>query len=192
MKSEKEQHGQELGPKTPQEYADYHELAPQRPTFEDAEHQTNSAGKKYAGHDRSWSDAATKVSPQGDGKPGPVTPISGGSAEEGGDTARALKRTSPHSIVDKYLGGKNFDPVQGRVPDAGKEFQPSAPVGHPKMYPNEGPQTPAFNRPTKLGWKERYKDALRPDVAVGDAMTVGSGISQTPQRKKLRKSESKA
>jgi hypothetical protein len=182
MRREDEQHGKELGPKTPEGYADYFELAPQRPTFEDADHKTNSAGEQYPGHDRNWQDASANVSVQGDGNPGPVIPISGGESNE--------PKGRRHSIVDVYTGGRNYDPAQaGRVPDAGKEFKPSAPTGDPTLYANQGPQTPAFKRPIKLGWKERYKDALSPDVVVADKMTVGSGISQTPQRKKFRASE---
>jgi hypothetical protein len=74
MKYEKEQHGQELGPKAGKEYANYFELKSERPTFGDL----NKTGRKNAGHDKSWEDAANKVLPQGDGKRGPVTPISGG------------------------------------------------------------------------------------------------------------------
>jgi len=176
MKSAKEQHGQELGPKTPQEYADYSELAPQRPTFGDRG--TTSTGIKHPGHDRTWND--TPTSPQGDGNPGPVTPISGG---KDGNVPKKRR----HSTVDAYTGGRNYDPANSRVPDADKEFNPSAPTGDPKMYANEGPQTAAFKRPIQIGWKKRYAHALSPDAQVADAMTAPN----TPQRKKLRKTESR-
>jgi hypothetical protein len=176
MKSEKEQHGQELGPKTPQEYADYNELAPQRPTFGDV----NKSGRKNAGFDRSWDDAAKRVSPQGDGNPGPITPISGGAD---GDIPNPKTRS-------QYLyvsGGRKYSAEFGRVPDEGKEFEPSAPTGNPKMYPNEGPQTAAFKRPIQLGWKKRYAHTLGSDAQVADAATAPN----TPQRTAQRKTESR-
>ena len=172
----KEMHGQELGPKTPQEYADYFELAPQRPTFGDRP--TTSTGIKHPGHERTWSD--TPVSPQGDGNPGPVTPISGG---KDGDVPRKRR----YSTVDAYTHGRSYDPIQGRVPDEGKVFEPSSATGDPTMYENQGPQTAAFKRPIQIGWEKRYAHALSPDVVVADAATAPN----TPQRKKLRMTESK-
>src|SRR5438105_3680934 len=114
MKNAKEHFGQELGPKTPQEYAEYDELAPQRPTFEDEDHKVTSTGVKYPGHDRTWKDVP--VSPQGDGKPGPVTPISTG---KDGNTPKKRR----HSTVDQYTHGRNYDVENSRVPDKGKRWE---------------------------------------------------------------------
>jgi len=155
----KEQFGQELGPKTPEEYAAYRELAPQRPTFEDADHQTNSAGERYAGFDRNWDNASKTVSPQGDGKPGPITEISGG--KDG--NSKTFRR---HSIVDVYLDG-NYDPIRGRVPDEGKSFEASAPIGDPTLYTNQGVQSPASKRPIQIGWKKKYAQALSAENLAG-------------------------
>jgi hypothetical protein len=172
MKSAKEQFGQELGPKTPQEYADYFELADQRPTFGE----TNKTGRKNAGFDRSWDDAAKKVTPQD--KIGPITAISGG---PDGDVVKPKTRSQYKYVA----GGKKYSAEFGRVPDAGKEFKPSAPTGDPRMYPNEGPQTAAFKRPIQLGWKKRYAHALGSDVQVADSATAPN----TPQRRKQRRTE---
>jgi hypothetical protein len=169
MKYEKEMHGQELGPKN---YLEYFEVKSERPTF--GERDKNSSGHTIAGHDREWSSAT----PQD--KFPDVTPISGG---KDGDIPKKRR----HSTIDAYTGGRNYDPENGRVPDAGKTWEASAPTGSSKMYPNLGPQTAANKREVKIGWKERYAAALRPDSQVADAMTAPN----TPQRKKLRRTESK-
>jgi len=179
VKNEKEQHGKESNTEYGRRgiaYQDWRELAPQRATFEDVEHKTNSAGEKYPGHDRTWKDVP--VSPQGDGKPGPVTPISTG---KDGNVPKKRR----HSIVDKYA--RSYDPVNSRVPDKGKEWTASAPTGSRTMYPNRLPELPANLRDVQIGWKKRYAHALGPDAQVADAMTAGN----TPQRRKLRKTESK-
>jgi len=84
-------------------------LVPQAPAFEDADHGKTSTDNLYPGHDRSWKTAARLVTPQGDGKPGPVTPISGGK-----ENTHQKRR---YSTIDRYTNGKSYDPVQGRVPD---------------------------------------------------------------------------
>ena len=151
MKNAKEHFGHELGPKTPEEYLNYNELAPQRPTFGDV----NKSGSKNAGHDKSWSDATKKTSRQGDGNPGPITRISGG---KNGDVVDPKDRSQYKYVA----GGKKYSAEFGRVPDAGKKWEASAPTGDPTMYPNRGPQTPANLRPIEIGWKKRYAHALLP------------------------------
>src|SRR6266404_6916412 len=100
MKYEKEQHGQELGPKN---YLEYFEVKSERPTFGDV----NKTGRKNAGHDKSWEDAAKRVLPQGNGKPGPVTPISGGTD---GDIPNPKTRSQY-----KYVsGGRKYSAEFGR------------------------------------------------------------------------------
>jgi len=173
VKDAKEQYGQELGPKTPQEYAEYNELAPQRPTFGDRG--TTSTGIKHPGHDRTWND--TPTSPQGDGQPGPRTPISGGKSNQ--------PKGRRHSTVDSYVTG-NFDPARGRVADEGKKFEVHSMPGDGKMFPNLGPQTPANKREIKIGWKNKGYD-LGENAQAGAPMTAPN----TPQRKKIRKTESR-
>jgi len=156
-------------------YEEWHELSPQRPTFEDADHKLTSTGVKYPGHDRKWpGPPPLNGSPDENKEP---TPISGG--EDG-----SVPKKRRHSIVDKYAQSY---PVNSRVPDKGKEWTASAPTGNPIMYANHGPQTPANLRPITLGWKKRYAHALEPNAQVADAMTAPN----TPQRKRLRKTESK-
>ena len=179
MKNEKEQHGKESNTEYGRKgiaYEDWHELAPQRKTFGDV----NKSGRKNAGHDKSWTQATKKTSRQGDGKSGPITPISGG---KDGDVVDPKDRSQ-----FKYVtGGKKYSAEFGRVPDAGKKWEASAPTGDPTMYPNRGPQTPANLRPIEIGWKKRYAHALTPDAQVADAATAPN----TPQRKRLRRTESK-
>jgi hypothetical protein len=182
MKNKKEQHGEEANTqylRDGKDYSEWKEPTPQRPTFGDKDHKTTSTGIKHPGHDRNWPGAPPRNGDANENqKP---TPISGGK-----DGHIPNKRR--HSTVDAYTGGRDYDPENSRVPDAGKKWTASAPTGDPKMYPNKGPQTPANKREVQIGWKKRYADALRPDVQVADAMTSPT----TPQRKKLRKTESKS
>ena len=179
MKNEKEQHGKEANTEVLRKgvpYEEWQELSPQRPTFEDVNHKLTSTSVKYPGHDRKWpGPPPLNGSPEENKKP---TAISGGK-----DGSVPKKRR--HSIVDKYA--QSYDPVNSRVPDKGKEWTASAPTGNPIMYANHGPQTPANLRPITLGWKKRYAHALEPNAQVADAMTAPN----TPQRKRLRKTESK-
>jgi hypothetical protein len=179
LKNSNEQYGHELGPKDADEYQEYYELADQRPTFGEK----NSAGEPTAGYNRSWEKAATEVTPQGDGEAGNVIPISGGESNE--------PKFRRHSVVDKYTFGKSFDPITGRVPDAGKKFSPSKPTGDPTMYKNEGGTLlPTERRPMEkqiqIGWKNRGYDVSE-NTHAGAPMTHGN----TPQRRKLRQTESK-
>jgi len=173
MKDPKEQHGGELGPRTPEEYAEYFEVKSERPTFGDRE--KTSTNLKFPGHDRSWEDASKNVTPQGDGEVGPRTPISGGKSNQ--------PKGRRHSTVDSYVTG-NFDPARGRVADEGKKFEVHSMPGDGKMFPNLGPQTPANKREIKIGWKNKGYD-LGEDTQAGAPMTAGN----TPQRRKLRQSE---
>ena len=179
MKNEKEQHGKEANTEVLRKgvpYEEWQELSPQRPTFEDVNHKLTSTSVKYPGHDRKWpGPPPLNGSPEENKKP---TAISGGK-----DGSVPKKRR--HSIVDKYA--RSYDPVNSRVPDAGKKWEASAPTGDPTMYPNRLPELPANLRSVKIGWKERYKHALGPDAQVADPMTAPN----TPQRRKLRKTESK-
>jgi hypothetical protein len=189
MKDPKEMHGQEsntdFGGKT---YEEFFEPIPFRPTFSDRE--VNSTGTtRTPGHDRSWEDAAARVTPQD--QIGPVTPVSGGSAAQGGDIPRALKRTHPHSTVDKYTDARAFDPPQGRVPDSEQYWKDSGLPGSGEMFPNRGGTLlPSERREIKIGWKSRGYD-VGDDALAGAPMTIGSGPTQTPQRKRLRARESK-
>jgi hypothetical protein len=188
MKSEKEQHGKETNSfRTLNGYAKFFEPIPFRPTF--SEREKSSSLVRTPGWDRSWEDAAAKVTPQGDGRPGPRTPVSGG---EDADTPRAVRRTKPHSAVDKFLGGKNYDAPKGRVPDAHQYWKNTGPQGSGEMFPNEGMQSKATRRPIQLGWQKRYSVVTAPDYTAAAPMTVqDSSVTSTPQRKKLRKGESR-
>jgi hypothetical protein len=181
MKNEKEQHGKEANTEVLRKgtaYEDWQELSPQRPTFEDADHKVTSTGERYPGWDRKWpGPPPLNGSPDENKEP---TPISGGE-----DGSEPKKRR--HSTIDKYTGGRNYDVENSRVPDVGKKWTASAPTGDPTMYPTRLPQLPANLRPVQVGWKERYKHALTPDAQVADAATAPN----TPQRKRLRKTESK-
>ena len=179
MKSEKEQHGHEANTeyaRRGRNYGDVYELAPQRKTFGE----TNKTGAKNAGHDKAWEEAASQVTPQGDGKTGPVTPISGGTD---GDIVQPKTR-SQYSYA---AGGKKYSAEFGRVSDSEQEWKNSGPAGSGEMFPNQGPQTAAFKRPIEIGWKKRYAHAIGGDVQVADAATAPN----TPQRRKQRRTESK-
>jgi len=175
MKDASEQHGSELGPKTPTEYQEYFELADQRPTFGEV----NKTGRKNAGHDKNWDDAAQRVSPQGDGNPGPVTPVSGGAD---GDIPDPKTRSQYRYVT----GGKKYSPEFGRVPDSEQTWKHTGPQGSGEMFPNAGPQTAAFKRPIKLGWKERYAHALNPEIPEDMGKATAPN---TPQRRKQRRTE---
>lgn len=168
MKSEKEQHGGELGPKTPKQYENYFEPVSQRPTF--SERTKSSAGHLLPGHDKKWSASPMNGDPRENKEPTPVSGVAG-------------PKQRRYSTVDEVTHG-NYDPIQGRVPDEGKTFKASAPTGNAKLYVNQGPHTPANKREIKIGWRNRGY-ALGEDASAGAPVTVPS----TPQKKRLRKTE---
>jgi hypothetical protein len=182
MRNKKEQHGEEANTeylRRGKDYSDVYEPAPQRPTFGDADHKKTSTGIKHPGHDREWpGPPPLNGSPEENQNP---TPISGGR-----DGHIPNKRR--HSTVDGYLDGRNYDPIQGRVPDSEQKWKNTGPQGSGEMFPNKGVQTPASKREVQIGWQKRYADALRPEVVIGDAMSAPN----TPQRRKFRRTESKS
>ena len=179
MKTQKEQFGNELGPKDPESYQEYFELADQRPTFGEV----NKTGRKNAGHDRKWpGPPPLNGDPEENADP---VPISGGAD----GNAPFPKTRSQYQVL---LDGKKYSPEFGRVPDAcpAGEWKHTIPT---EMYPNQGGTLlPTERRPMEkqiqLGWKSRGYD-LSEDASAAAPSIVGPGISQTPQRKKLRKTE---
>lgn len=167
-------------------------LVDQAPTFEDSDHGKTSTDNYYPGHDRSWKKATKLVTPQ-QGM-GPVTPISGGKR---GDTPQKRR----YSTIDAYVGGKSYDPIQGRVPDE-KTWQTTAPRGpitetpsNVKVASPDDDGHVSVTTPKKLdakrgekvrdrkpqGWEERYGEEIRKH-SLAEGMTA----TGTPQRKKIR------
>jgi len=168
-------------------------LVPQAPAFEDADHGKTSADNLYPGHDRSWKTAARLVTPQGDGKPGPVTPISGGK-----ENTHQKRR---YSTIDQYTSGKSYDPVRGRVPDE-KTWQATAHPGpitetssNVKVASPDDDGHVSVTTPNKIdakrgerpsdkksqGWEKRYAKEIR-EHSFAEGMTA----NDTPQQKKIR------
>ena len=183
MKNEKEQHGKEANTEVLRKgvpYEEWQELSPQRPTFEDVNHKLTNTSVKYPGHDRKWpGPPPLNGSPEENKKP---TAISGGK-----DGSVPKKRR--HSIIDKYTGGRNYDVENSRVPDKGKRWEATPFVdsqGDPALHRNRLVELPANCRPIEIGWKKRYAHALTPDGREANATAPN-----TPQRRKLRKTESK-